>query len=302
MKAIITGALQATQEELDMLRSMGLEITLHQDERQEVAYPEQFELVICNALFLYNDIRRFTKLKHIQLTSAGMDRVPLDYIRQHRITLCNAGGVYSIPMAEWTLMRILELYKNAGHAYENQQTHRWEKDRSWQELSGKTACIVGFGAYGMETAKRLKAFDVKVTVVNRTEKQSPWVDAYLPLEALDDALAEADIVILAIALAEGTRKLMNEKRFACMKQDALFINAARGGLVDEAALLCALETGKLSGAALDVFETEPLPADNALWKTGKLLLSSHNSFVSKKNHHRLIGIVFENLKKYQLGK
>lgn len=302
MKAIITGALQATQEDLDILRAMGLEITLHQDERQEVQHPEQFEIAVCNGLFLYNDIHRFTNLKYIQLTSAGMDRVPLDYIQGKGITLYNAAGVYSVPMAEWTLMRILELYKNAGNAYENQQVRRWEKDRSWQELAGKTACIVGFGAYGLETAKRLKAFDVKVTVVNRTKKQSPWVDAFFPLEELDDALKGADLVIMAIALTEQTQHFMNAERFAAMKQNALFINAARGGLVDETALLNALQTGKLSGAALDVFETEPLPADNAIWNTGNLLLSPHNAFVGEKNHSRLISIVFEDLKKCKLGK
>ena len=296
MKAIITGALQATQDDLNALRSMGLEITIHPDERQEVTHPEQFEIAICNGLFLYNDIRRFTQLKYVQLTSAGMDRVPLDYIQHNGITLHNAAGVYSIPMAEWTLMRILELYKNAENTFENQKIRRWEKDRFWQELAGKTACIVGFGAYGMETAKRLKSFGVTVTVVNRTEKESPWADAFFPLEALDTALGQADIVILAIALTEQTRHLINEERFAAMKQNALFLNAARGSLVDEDALLHALQAGKLSGAALDVFETEPLPADSALWRTQNLLLSAHNSFVGERNHHRLMNVVLNHLK------
>lgn len=297
MKAIVTGALQATQEELNKLAELGLEVTLHQDERQPVENPEQYEVAVYNGLFLYNDIQWFTNLKYIQLTSAGMDRVPLDYIRQHGITLHNAAGVYSVPMAEWTVMRILELYKNAGQLYANQVAHRWEKDRSWQELAGKSACIVGFGAYGMETAKRLKAFDVQVAVVNRTQKESPWVDAFYPLEAINDALRNADIVILAIALTEQTHHLVSEERFAAMKNGAVFVNAARGGLVDETALLHALETGKLSGAALDVFETEPLPDDSKLWNAANLILSPHHSFISENNHKRLMDIVFENLRK-----
>lgn len=297
MKAIVTGALQVTQEELNKLSELGLEITLHQDERQSVENPEQYEVAVCNGLFLYNDIQRFTNLKYIQLTSAGMDRVPLDYIQEHHIALHNAAGVYSVPMAEWTVMRVLELYKKAGQLYANQAAHRWEKDRSWQELAGKTACIVGFGAYGMETAKRLKAFDVQVAVVNRTQKESPWVDAFYPLEALNDALRNADIVILAIALTEQTWCLMNAERFAAMKNGAVFVNAARGGLVDETALLHALETGKLSGAALDVFVTEPLPDDSKLWNAANLILSPHHSFMSEKNHGRLMNIVLDNLNK-----
>lgn len=298
MKAIVTGALQATQEELNMLRALGLEVTLHRDERQAVENPGQYEIAICNGLFQFHDIHEFVNLKYIQLTSAGMDRVPLDYIQQHGIRIHNAAGVYSVPMAEWTLMRILELYKNAGKMYAKQAERCWEKDRSWRELAGKTACIVGYGAYGMETARRLKAFDVTVTVVNRTQKESPWADRFYPMEQLDDALAQADIVIMAIALTEQTRGLMNEARFAAMKDGAVFLNAARGSLVDEAALVRALKAGKLSGAALDVFETEPLSGDHELWNTMNLTISPHNSFAGENNHVRLMGMVIRNLKKY----
>lgn len=294
MKTLVTGALGATDAELDTLRGMGLEITLHPDERKPVETPEQYAAVICNGLFLYNDISHFTGLKFIQLTSAGLNRVPLDYIHSHGIEIHNAAGVYSIPMAEWTIMRILELYKNAARLYENQTAHRWEKDRTWQELSGKTACIVGFGAYGQETAKRLKAFDVPVCVVNRTRKDSPYVDAFYPLSELNAALANADIVILAVALTEETRHLFNKARLEVIKPGAILINAARGGLIDEAALLAALETRHLAGVALDVFEMEPIE-NVRLWNITNLLISPHNSFVGEKNYERLMHVVRENL-------
>lgn len=298
MKTIVTGALQATPEELDKLRALGMDITLHPDERQEVEDPGRYEAAICNGLFAFHDIRRFTNLRYIQLTSAGMDRVPLDYIRQRGIVIRNAAGVYSVPMAEWTIMRLLELCKNAGRLHADQADRRWEKDRSWRELAGKTACIVGFGAYGMETARRLKAFDVTVTVVNRTRKESPWVDRSYSVEALEEALAEADIVVMAVALTEQTRGVMDESRFAAMKDGAVFLNAARGALVDEPALIRALETGRLSGAALDVFGTEPLPQDSPLWNTVNLILSPHNSFVGEHNHARLMGMVVDNYRNY----
>lgn len=299
MRTLITGALGATEAELDMLRSSGLEITLFPDERRKVEHPEQYEAVICNGLFLYNNIQEFTSLKYIQLTSAGLDRVPVEYIRSHGIELHNASGVYSIPMAEWTIMRILELYKNADRLYENQVNHRWEKDRTWKELAGKTACIVGYGAYGAETAKRLKAFDVKVLAVNRTAKESQWVDAFFPLEQLECCLGQADIVILAIALTDATRQLMNKARLNSMKPGAILINAARGGLIDEAALLEALKCGRISGAALDVFEMEPINEDNSFWDIPNLFISSHNSFVGEMNHARLIECLTTNLSKME---
>lgn len=295
MKTLITGALGASDVELDMFRASGMEITLHPDERKPVESPEQFETVICNGLFLYNDISTFSNLKVIQLTSAGYDRVPMDYIRTYGIEIHNAAGVYSIPMAEWTIMRILELYKNARELYKNQAAHEWEKDRTWMELSGKTACIVGFGAYGQETAKRLKAFDVRVLAVNRTVKTSQWVDVFYDLKQLEDCLSQADIIILAIALTEETRRLMNQARFRVVKPGAIFINAARGGLVDKTALREALESGRIAGAALDVFEVEPLPAESPFWNSNRVLISPHNSFVGKHNHDRLIKCVIANL-------
>lgn len=291
MKTIVTGALQATSEELKKLEELGLEITFHQNERDEVKNPEQFEAVICNGLFLYNDIEKFSNLRYIQLTSAGTDRVPTDYVREHGIILKNAAGVYAAPMAEWTLMRLLELYKNADKLFVNKA---WNKDRTWRELGGKTACIVGFGAYGKEVAKRLKAFDVKVCVVNRSIKESSYVDAFYTMDKLDEVLSKADIVILAIALTDETKHLMNAERFAAMKDGAVFVNATRGGLVDEAALIDALEN-KLAGAALDVFETEPLTDDSKLWQTENLLISPHNSFVGENNHVRLMRVVMKNL-------
>lgn len=291
MKTLVTGALQATDEELKQLEAMGLDITFLQNERDEVISPEQFEAVIGNGLFLYTPIERFTNLKYIQLTSAGTDRVPVDYVQSQGIELHNATGVYSKPMAEWTIMRLLELYKNADKLFQN---NSWSKDRTWRELGGKTACIVGFGSNGRAIAKLLKAFDVNVCVVNRTEKESPYIDEYYPLEKLDEALGKADIVIMAIALADETRQLVNAERFAAIKDGAVFINAARGALVDEAALIEALGT-KLAGAALDVFAVEPLPDDSPLRQIPNLLISNHNSFVGENNHERLMNVVIENL-------
>ena len=294
MKTLVTGALQASAAELGELEKLGLEIVFQQDERDETESPEQFEAVICNGLFLYNDIGKFENLKYIQLTSAGTDRVPTDYVQEHGIVLKNAAGVYAAPMAEWTLMRLLELYKNADKLFANKS---WLKDRTWRELGGKTACIVGFGAYGREVAKRLKAFDVKVCVVNRSIKESPFADEFFTMDKLDEVLKKADIVIPAIALTEETKKLFNAERFAKMKDGAVFLNATRGGILDEIALIDALEN-KLAGAALDVFETEPLPDDSRLWQIEKLLISPHNSFVGENNHARLMKTVFDNASAY----
>lgn len=295
MKTLITGALQATEEEQNKLHALGLEITLHPDERAAVAQPEQYEAVICNGLFVHHDIAQFSNLRYIQLTSAGYDRVPMDYIQAHGIEIHNAAGVYSIPMAEWTILRILELYKNADRLYANQAAHRWEKDRSWQELSGKTACIIGFGAYGQAVAERLKAFGVKVCVVNRRMHERMREYSCCDLSGLERALSEADIVVLAIALTPETNYLIGKHALDVMKDDAVLINAARGALIDETALVKALDAGKFQGVALDVFEQEPLSEDCKLWGCERALLSSHNSFVSDRTHQRLFETALHNI-------
>lgn len=296
MKILVTGAFPLDGSRRSALEALGLELTFHGDEREMPPSPEQYQGAICNGLFAFQDIARFSRLKYIQLTSAGMDRVPLDVCWERGIQVFSAAGVYSVPMAEWTVMRLLELWKHAGGMWEKQKTARWEKDRLWQELAGKRVCILGYGAYGMETAKRLKAFDMEICCVNRTRKESPWVDQWGGLEDLHGCLARADAVILAVALTEQTRGILDEAAFAAMKPGAVLINAARGALVDERALTAALDSGKLAGAALDVFETEPLHPESPLWGRENVLISPHNSFIGDGNRERLTRLVVNNWK------
>lgn len=130
MKTLITGALKISEEQILELEKLGLEIMYINDETKKIEIDvKDIEFVICNSLFLNNDIKEFTKLKYIQVTSAGLDRLPLEYIKQKGIKLFNARGVYSIPMAEWTILKILEIYKNSKIFYKNQENKIWEKDR-----------------------------------------------------------------------------------------------------------------------------------------------------------------------------
>ena len=125
-------------------------MTVHPDERAPVADPEDYEVAVCNNLFGFHNIDTFSNLKYIQLTAAGMDRVPLDRIREKGIELHNAAGVYSVPMAEFALWGVLELYKQGRFFAENQKHRRWEKHRNLRELSGRTVLIVGCGLPRMD--------------------------------------------------------------------------------------------------------------------------------------------------------
>ena len=234
----------------------------------------------------------------VQATSAGLDRLPVEYMEKHHIRCYNAKGVYSIPMAEWTVMSILEICKNAHCFFKKQQEHEWEKDRTLLELTGKKVCIVGYGDVGHETAKRLAAFGTEITAVNRSRVEEDGViSRWLPLDRLDEALSEADIVILCIALTEETRGLLNADKLRLMKQGSILVNVARGSLIDEKELISCLKEGKLRGAALDVFETEPLPAESELWEMSGVIIGPHNSFVGDKVRERMFSLIYRNLEK-----
>ena len=201
-------------------------------------------------------------------------------------------------MAEWTVMRILELLKLVPAGFRAQLNGQYKKSWKWDELGGKTVLLAGFGAYGREIAKRLKPFGPKILVVNRSVKSDPNVDEFHLLSDLPALLPQADILILAMALTNETRHIICRDLLESMKPGSLLINAARGPLIDEEALIDALKNGPLAGAALDVFEKEPLAAESPLWKLENVLLSPHNSFVGSRNHERMMRLVLGNLQRY----
>lgn len=295
MKTLITGALNLTSEFREKLENIGLEIMFQQHESDEVANPEDYEAVICNGLFLYNSIEKFTNLKYIQLTSAGYDRVPMEYIKGHKIEIHNARGVYSIPMAEFAITGVLQLYKQSHFFYHNQQEKQWIKNRDVMELYGKTVCIVGCGNVGQECAKRFQAFGCKVIGVDIVEIDNECFSQNYILENIDEALSVSDIIVLTLPLMESTNHLINREKFEKIKDKAILVNIARGGVVDTGDLIQALKSEKIASAVLDVFEEEPLNSESELWKMENVMLTPHNSFVGDGNQRRLEEVVVLNI-------
>lgn len=301
MKLLLTGAFKYTDEQIEYLKSLGNDIVYVQDERKKIDFDvSDFEGVVCNGLFLYNDIRHFKKLKYIQLTSAGFDRVPLDYINEHKIKLYNARGVYSIPMAEFALCGVLQLIKQSRLFYKNQNYHIWEKSRTLGELSGKTVLIVGAGNIGFEVAKRFSAFDASVIGVDITDDDRKYFDKVELFDELEEQLKIADIVILTLPLTDSTRGMFDKSKFDLMKKCSIFVNIARGPLVVESDLINSLKSGSISGAVLDVFEEEPLNENSLLWDMDNVILTPHNSFVGENNNKRMFEVIVNNLFKEKI--
>ena len=263
MNLLITGAWQQAKEYIPTIECNGHQVQFLQFERDELPCEyEWVEGIVGNGIFLSHPIEKFVNLKYIQLTSAGFDRVPMDYVREHGIEIHNARGVYSVPMAEFAVAGVMELYKKMRFFYENQKEHNWEKHRGLIELFGKTVVIVGCGDVGIECAKRFRAFGCTVIGVNRTVRKNEVCDRIVPLSDIETVLPEADLVVLTVALTEETRHLMNAERLKLLKSSTVIVNIARGGVIDTNALIDCLPN--IGGAVLDVFEEEPLTTDSPL--------------------------------------
>lgn len=302
MKILLTGAYSYTETQLAELRALGADIVFVRDEREKLDIDvSEIEAVVCNSLFLCNDISAFCKLKFIQVTSAGLDRLPLSYIEQHNIVLHNARGVYSVPMAEFAVLGALLLYKQSLSAHENQKKHIWKKNRSLLELTGRQVLIVGTGSVGIECAKRFSAFGTFVSGVDIIAEDRPFFEAVYPTESLEALLPSADIVVLTLPLTKETEGLFGKAFLSKMKNTAVLINISRGAVVNEADLICALSHKSIGGAVLDVFENEPLPETSPLWDLPNAVITPHTSFISDQTSARLFRLIYSNLKAFIKG-
>lgn len=295
MNLLVTGAFDWNENELIHLRQLGHQVVFMQYEKSPLPCDAAWvEGIIGNGLFLHHPIEQFVSLRFIQLTSAGFDRVPMKYIKEHNIKIFNARGVYSIPMAEFALCGVLQLYKQSGYFCNNQKLHKWEKHRGLMELNGKTVCIVGCGNVGNECAKRFKSFGCYVVGVDIKPYENASYDKMLTLDQLDGVLPYADVIVLCLPLNEETHHLMNGSRLSAMKAGSVFVNISRGEIVDTDALMIALNAN-IRGAVLDVFEDEPLDSNSMLWDMGNVIISPHNSFVGDGNHKRMLDVIINNL-------
>jgi phosphoglycerate dehydrogenase-like enzyme len=228
-------------------------------------------------------VRVAPKLRWVQGSMAGAGEVAEKAgLGETDVVVTTASGIYSGPLAEFVLMAMLQ------HAKQLDRLRQDKTDKVWRQgavgaLERKTLCIVGMGNIGRAIATRARPFGMRVVGVKRTvrEEDEAWgyADELYPTAELHTALEEADYVAATLPGTPETRHLLDAKAFAAVKQDAYFVNVGRGAVVDEAALVEALEGGRLSGTALDVFEVEPLPAESPLWGLENVIISAHTTDV-----------------------
>jgi len=249
------------------------------------------------------------KLKWIHSTAAGVAQLMYPELREAGILVTNPSGVFSVPMAEHTMGLILALARNFPDTVRQQDKATWSQQELWNnpqrlaEVNGQVLLIVGYGSIGRELAKRAKAFDIRVWGVTRSgEGDGAHVERILPVAKLHEALPEADYVVVAAPETAETKHLIGPAELAKMKPGARLINVGRGSLLDERALICALKSGALGGAAIDVAEKEPLPPDSPLWKATNLFITPHTSALSDRLWNRQAALLVELLERWFDGR
>lgn len=302
MNLILTGAFNYTEEQKKKLSALGFEIFFMQQETEELPLPaKDIDAIVCNGLFLHHDFDEFENLKLVQLTSAGLDRVLVDKVQERGIVLLNARGVYSTPMAEWAVMRVLEHYKKTAHFAAAQAKCVWDKCRTLREIAGTKVAMVGAGNVGQEVAKRFEALGANTIGFDIHTNPTPHFNEMHIISELPVLVGEYDIIVITAPLTPETYHLIGREVLNVLKPGATIVNIARGQLVDEQVLIDVLAERQDLYVALDVFEEEPLAADSPLWGMKNVAVSPHNSFMSNGNNTRMFNVMYNNLKDFANG-
>jgi phosphoglycerate dehydrogenase-like enzyme len=251
-----------------------------------------------------NLLARAPRLKWIQMMSAGVDRLRDTEIWRSRLMITGVSGIHATPIGEFVLELMLKFAKGAPRCFQMKQKREWQRYLP-TVLHGKTVGIIGLGHIGREVARLSRAFGMKVTATRRSATKTSrarYVDRLLPARQLPSLLKESDFVVISTPHTPETHHLIGEKELGMMKPTAYIINIARGGIIDEEALVRALDEKRIAGAGLDVTEREPLPADSRLWDFDNVILSPHVSGGQENYMARATELFCDNLRRYLAGK
>jgi phosphoglycerate dehydrogenase-like enzyme len=241
------------------------------------------------------------RLRWIQTVSDGVDSLLFPALIESDVVVTNARGVYEEPIAEWVIGAMLAFTTGMHRSILDQQRRDWTTGRTVERLAGARLVIVGPGPIGRATAWRARALGMSVTVVGRRARVDASLGDVVGVDRLHDELARADHVLDALPLTEETRRLFDTRAFAAMPRRARFYDVGRGDTVDEPALVEALRTGSISGAALDVVATEPLTAESPLWTMPNVIVSPHISGDAEGWEHRAVAVFVENARRFAAG-
>jgi D-2-hydroxyacid dehydrogenase (NADP+) len=269
----------------------------------EVSVVDEAGIPACDAVVTRNYYESMLDIDWIHSTQAGIDRFPLETLAAEDVALTNSTGIHGRSVGETVGGYLLAFARRLHDQMVSATERRWERP-AWDEaftLPGTTACVVGTGTLGRGVAEVVGALGVTPVGVRRSEDPLPEFEEMYAVEDLHEAIATADFVIVAVPLTDATRELFDAAAFEAMCDDAFFVNVARGAVVDEPALIDALDDGALAGAALDVFETEPLPESSPLWTMDDVIVTPHAAAYTRDYFRDVGDIVRDNIARLERG-
>jgi phosphoglycerate dehydrogenase-like enzyme len=254
-------------------------------------------------------VERAPRLRWVHSTAAAVaNLLPLDEFAARGIIVTNSRGIQAVPIAEHVMGGLLVLARRFNVMFDAQRDRRWIQNEltrdAWPwSLQGRKMTILGLGTIGQEVARRAHAFGMSVTGIRRRLEQPvpPFVERMVGPDRLHDALPGCDVLVISAPFISGTDGLIGAREIALLNAGAIIINVARGKIVDEAALIAAIQSGHLGGAVLDVFEREPLDRASPLWGLPNVIISPHSAGVRPDHWDEVIDLFSENLRRFQRG-
>jgi len=263
------------------------------------------EVLLSNPIVPDDIVERAPALKWLQLTSAGVDRLLNAPVVQSHVSVTTASGIHAVPISEYVIGAMLAFAKGLPRAFRAQQERAWRP--FWpDELEAKTVGVLGMGAIGVRVVELSKALGMRVLAMRRSverrmtgeEAGNVAVDEMLPPSELTYLLGESDYVVVALPLTPESRELIGEAELRAMKSSAVIVNIGRGAIIDEQALVRALKEGWIAGAALDVFQQEPLSGESELWGLDSVIVTPHISGGTPRYMERAVALFCDNLRRY----
>jgi len=293
---------------LKLLGTLGPDVTVlvSNDPGQVREYAPQADVIVngtSNPPLLSAAIPPATRARWIHSLWTGVDNVLCPEILASPLPLTNGRGVFRRPLAEWSIGAMLYFAYRMRRMIRQQQAGVWEAFTT-EEIQGKTLGIIGYGGIGSMAAELARPFGMRIVALRRRPElfeKDPLVDQSFAPSQLNELMAASDYVLLATPLTDETRGMIGAAQIAAMKSTSVLINVGRGAVVDEAALIKALDDGKIRGAALDVFAVEPLPAGHPFYSMENVLLSPHTADHLQDFIHLAVEAFLENLKRLQAG-
>ena len=306
MRLLISGDEEMTEVDFDRIKSglPDVDVTWSQSSEETANIIPEADVLLGKPSG--EELQAAKKLKWIQYPGAGVEQLlKVPGLIESDVIVTNAGGVFDSTMAEHTFAMILYFSRALKYFSQAQGERRWEQDTGRhlvREIPGLTIGIVGLGGTGHAIAKRAKAFGMNVLGVSASKKERPeYVDALWTRDELPELLGKSDFLVLSLPLTVQTKGMIASDQFRLMKPGAILINISRGPIVVEGALIEALEGKQIAGAALDVFDSEPLPKENKLWGMENVLITPHVAGDSDRHRERVIDLLVKNIHRFQNG-